>query len=165
MKITKLEINHFRALENFVLTIEEDLSVIIGKNNTGKTSLLSILDRFLGESKSSFEFHDFNKKYLASNFPFNKEGTIPAEEYDPFYISLTVHIEYNEEDYIGNLSKLFMTLDPNDRTAIIRFEYVMTYELYLNAAKDYAAYCSKAGKKKRTVREYIEKTTRSILNK
>ncbi len=157
MKITKFEINHFRALENFVLTIEEDLSVIIGKNNTGKTSLLSILDRFLGESKSSFEFHDFNKKYLASNFPFNKEGTIPAEEYDPFYISLTVHIEYNEEDYIGNLSKLFMTLDPNDRTAIIRFEYVMTYELYLNAAKDYAAYCSKAGKKKRTVREYIEK--------
>ena len=157
MKITKFEINHFRALENFVLTIEEDLSVIIGKNNTGKTSLLSILDRFLGESKSSFEFHDFNKKYLASNFPFNKEGTIPTEEYEPFYISLTVHVEYNEEDYIGNLSKLFMTLDPNDRTAIIRFEYVMTYELYLNAAKDYAAYCSKAGKKKRTVREYIEK--------
>lgn len=157
MKITKFEINHFRALENFVLTVEEDLSVIIGKNNTGKTSLLSILDRFLGESKFSFEFHDFNKKYLASNFPFNKEVAVSAEEYDPFYISLIVHIEYNEEDYIGNLSKLFMTLDPNDRTAIIRFEYVMTYELYLNAAKDYAAYCSKAGKKKRTIREYIEK--------
>ena len=55
MKITKVEINHFRALENFALSIEEDLSVIIGKNNTGKTSLLSILDRFLGESKSSFQ--------------------------------------------------------------------------------------------------------------
>lgn len=40
MKITKFEINHFRALENFVLTIEEDLSVIIGKNNTGKPRCL-----------------------------------------------------------------------------------------------------------------------------
>ena len=157
MKITKVEINHFRALENFVLAIEEDLSVIIGKNNTGKTSLLSILDRFLGESKSSFEFHDFNKKYLASKFPFNQEGVLSAEEYDPFYISLTMHIEYNETDYIGNLAKLFMSLDPKDKTAIIRFEYVMTYELYLSAVKDYATYCSKTGKKKRTIREYIEK--------
>lgn len=157
MKITKVEINNFRALENFVLAIEEDLSVIIGKNNTGKTSLLSILDRFLGESKSSFEFHDFNKKYLASKFPFNQEGVLSAEEYDPFYISLTMHIEYNETDYIGNLAKLFMSLDPKDKTAIIRFEYVMTYELYLSAVKDYATYCSKAGKKKRTIREYIEK--------
>ena len=157
MKITKIEINHFRALENFALSIEEDLSVIIGKNNTGKTSLLSILDRFLGESKSSFEFHDFNKKYLASKFPFNQEEVLSAEEYDPFYISLTMHIEYNETDYIGNLAKLFMSLDPKDKTAIIRFEYVMTYELYLSAVKDYATYCSKAGKKKRTIREYIEK--------
>lgn len=157
MKITKVEINNFRALENFVLAIEEDLSVIIGKNNTGKTSLLSILDRFLGESKSSFEFHDFNKKYLASKFPFNQEEVLSAEEYDPFYISLTMHIEYNETDYIGNLAKLFMSLDPKDKTAIIRFEYVMTYELYLSAVKDYATYCSKAGKKKRTIREYIEK--------
>lgn len=157
MKIIKVEINHFRALENFTLLIEEDLSVIIGKNNTGKTSLLSILDKFLGESKSSFEFHDFNKKYLASKFPFNQEEVLSAEEYDPFYISLTMHIEYNETDYIGNLAKLFMSLDPKDKTAIIRFEYVMTYELYLNAVKDYATYCSKTGKKKRTIREYIEK--------
>lgn len=157
MKITKVEINHFRALENFALSIEEDLSVIIGKNNTGKTSLLSILDRFLGESKSSFEFHDFNKKYLASKFPFNQKEVLSAEEYDPFYISLTMHIEYNETGYIGNLAKLFMSLDPKDKTAIIRFEYVMTYELYLSAVKDYATYCSKAGKKKRTIREYIEK--------
>ena len=55
------------------------------------------------------------------------------------------------------LAKLFMSLDPKDKTAIIRFEYVMTYELYLSAVKDYATYCSKAGKKKRTIREYIEK--------
>lgn len=157
MKITKIEISHFRALENFTLSIEEDLSVIIGKNNTGKTSLLSILDRFLGESKSSFEFHDFNKKYLASKFPFNQEKALSAEEYNPFYISLTLHIEYNETDYIGNLAKLFMSLDPKDKTVIIRFEYVMTYELYLSAAKDYTTYCSKAGKKKRTIREYVEK--------
>ena len=157
MKITKVDINHFRALENFILAIEEDLSVVIGKNNTGKTSLLSILDRFLGESKTSFEFHDFNKKYLAEKFPFNQGKTLSAEEYDPFFISLTVYIEYNETDYIGNLSNLFMSLDPQNKTAIIRFEYVMTYELYLSAVKDYATYCSKAGKKKRTIREYIEK--------
>ncbi len=157
MKITKVEINNFRALENFVLELEDDLSVIIGKNNTGKTSLLTILDRFIGDSKSSFEFHDFNKKYLAEEFPFTKKQPITAEDFSPFYIALTLHIQYDDTDYIGNLSKLFLTLDPADKTVIVRFEYVMTYELYLKAISDYTAYCSKAGQKKRTIREYVEK--------
>ncbi len=163
MRITKVEVKNFRALDKFVLELEDDLSVVIGKNNTGKTSLLTILDRFIGESKSKFEFHDFNKKYLTEKCPFNNEQTIAPEEYVPFYIALTIYIEYYDTDYIGNLSKLFMSLDPKDHTAIVQFEYVMTYELYLKALNDYEAYKSKAGQKKRTIREYFEKNHSSYF--
>jgi predicted ATP-dependent endonuclease of OLD family len=47
MKINKIEINNFRLLKNLKLDLEEDLSLVIGKNNTGKTSILSILDKIL----------------------------------------------------------------------------------------------------------------------
>jgi len=35
MKINKIEINNFRLLKNLKLDLEEDLSLVIGKNNTG----------------------------------------------------------------------------------------------------------------------------------
>ena len=59
MKITKLQIENFRLLKNFSMDLEEDLSLVIGKNNTGKTSILSVLDKFLNE-KSKFSYDDLN---------------------------------------------------------------------------------------------------------
>lgn len=46
MKISKLQIENFRLLKNFSMDLEEDLSLVIGKNNTGKTSILFVLDKF-----------------------------------------------------------------------------------------------------------------------
>ena len=43
------------------MNMENELSLVIGKNNTGKTSILSILDKFLGHSeRAKFTFDDFN---------------------------------------------------------------------------------------------------------
>jgi len=59
MRITKLNIQNFRLLKNFSIDLEEELSLVIGKNNTGKTSLLTVLDKFLNDTKS-FSYNDFN---------------------------------------------------------------------------------------------------------
>ena len=59
MEIIKIEVENFRLLKNFSIDIEKELSLIIGKNNVGKTSLLSVLDKFLNE-KSKFSYDDFN---------------------------------------------------------------------------------------------------------
>ena len=64
MKIEKIEISNFRLLHSFSIDVENELSLVIGKNNTGKTSLLAILDKFLtGKNK------DFGKllKYAGVN--------------------------------------------------------------------------------------------------
>ena len=50
MKINKLKIENFRLLKNFQLDLENELSLVIGKNNCGKTSLLAVLDKFLNQS-------------------------------------------------------------------------------------------------------------------
>lgn len=61
MKISRIEIDNFRLLKEFSVDLEENLSLIVGKNNTGKTSLLTILDKFLNPTeKNKFTYNDFN---------------------------------------------------------------------------------------------------------
>ena len=51
MNISKIDINNFRLLKQTSINCEKELSLIIGKNNCGKTSLLSALSKCIG-SKS-----------------------------------------------------------------------------------------------------------------
>ena len=57
MKIKKIEVENFRLLKTFSMDLENELSLVIGKNNTGKTSILSVLDKFINE-KSKFSYDD-----------------------------------------------------------------------------------------------------------
>lgn len=45
MKIKEIKVENFRLLKEFQLELEDDLSLLIGKNNVGKTSLLVVLDK------------------------------------------------------------------------------------------------------------------------
>ena len=53
MKIKEIIVENFRLLKEFQLELEDDLSLLIGKINVGKTSLLFVVDKFLnyGETK------------------------------------------------------------------------------------------------------------------
>ena len=58
---TCVYIKNYRILEDVTFDLEKDLSLIIGKNNTGKTSLLKVLSRFFDEGKTNrFRFDDFS---------------------------------------------------------------------------------------------------------
>jgi len=52
MKITKIKVDNFRLLKEFEIDIEDNLSLVIGKNNCAKTSLLTILERFLSSDQN-----------------------------------------------------------------------------------------------------------------
>ena len=162
MRIKSIKVNHFRALNDFSIDLEKDLSVIIGKNNTGKSSVLAVLDKFLGEGKTSFRYHDFNKDYLESQMPFpdNKQSPpIKIEEngYKDIIISMEIIIEYDDEDYIGNLSKFFMSLSPESKEVKLRFEYIMDYGRYNNVIQDYIKYRKQENKNPKTLKEYFIK--------
>jgi len=63
VKLIKLHIQNFRSLNNLEVDLEEYLSIIVGKNNSGKTSLLLALERFLGGAQARFELEDFNIEF------------------------------------------------------------------------------------------------------
>lgn len=120
MKIIKIEVENFRLLKNFSMDLEEDLSLVIGKNNTGKTSILSVLDKFLNE-KSKFSYDDLNIDFKNELEAFIKSNDVP-EEFQPKGIKLKIYIEYNEADDLSNVSRVLMDLDPDNNKIVLGFE-------------------------------------------
>lgn len=140
MKIIKLEIQNFRLLKNFKLDLEKDLSLVIGKNNTGKTSILSVLDKFLNE-KSKFSYDDLNIDFKNELEGHLKSADI-TDEFPPKGIRLKIHIEYNEADDLSNVSRVLMDLDPDNNIIVLGFDYTVTYSDFLKIRTDYAAFAA-----------------------
>ena len=54
MRIEKLKVEGFRLLENVEFGLEENSTVIVGRNNSGKTSFTSIFDCFVVNLEQDF---------------------------------------------------------------------------------------------------------------
>lgn len=50
MKIKKISIMNFRLLQNVTLSLENETTVIVGRNNSGKTSLTELFRRLLSDT-------------------------------------------------------------------------------------------------------------------
>ena len=60
MKLIKVKIHNFRAYSEEVVIDVQDLTVILGQNDAGKSSILDALDIFFNEPKGQPELDDFN---------------------------------------------------------------------------------------------------------
>ncbi|WP_282856208.1 ATP-dependent nuclease [Pseudoclavibacter helvolus] len=120
MKISKVSVDGYRLLNGFEMDLRDDLSLVIGKNNTGKTSLLNILSAYLSASQPRFAFEDFSvaKQRELLSILASDHLSIPASLPT---ISLTLTIRYDENDNLRNLSKLMVDLSPSARTVNLRF--------------------------------------------
>ena len=139
MKITKIDIQNFRLLKDFSIDLEKELSLVIGKNNTGKTSLLTVLDKFLNDTKS-FSYNDFNIDFNTKLKQIVVEETIDEENYTPKGIKLKIFIEYTETDNLANISRVLMDLDPDNNMVVLGFEYALSYENIKKLKSDYQKY-------------------------
>lgn len=138
MKIKKINVHNYRLLKNFSLDLEDNLSLVIGKNNSGKTSLLTILNKFLNSGK--FRSNDFNLNYkkILLNFMTND---FPSEnDYNIDGIRLRLFIEYAEGDDLSNISDLMMDLDEDNNKIILDFEYILTYSKLLQMQSDFNSF-------------------------
>ena len=144
MKIKKIKVRNYRLLKDFSIDLENDLSLVIGKNNTGKTSLLSILDKFLNQSeRNKFTYDDFNidfKEQLRSTL---KEKQIDKEKYQPLGINLKLYIEYSEDNNLVNVSKVMMDLDPDNNSVVLKFEYILSFENMVKLREEFGKYKDK----------------------
>lgn len=130
--MTKLEsvcVEGFRLLERVEIAIEKEATVIVGRNNSGKTSLAEVFDRFLGEQAGRFRLEDFaaavRPKFLAAkalrDAGESNSNVVLAEL--PV-IALTLAFSYDKDTGdLGPLSPFIIDLDPDCTSAIARIEY------------------------------------------
>lgn len=121
MILKKMEVNNFRLLKNFQLEFKEELSLVIGKNNSGKTSVLIILDKMLNSYRIMWE--DINlerqKELYQEIIKFNiieLKTDRPLEA-----ISLKLFIEYSDKDSYTNIQKFMMDLKPENNIIVLEF--------------------------------------------
>lgn len=133
MKIEKIKVENFRSLKNFEIELEETMSLIVGKNNTGKTSVIEILNKLINKS-GGIESDDFNIDYVKE-----LEKNIKDElyEFTTQGIKMKFFIAYNEKDNLSNISNLLTTLDPENNYIIIDIEYILNEENFIRLKTDF----------------------------
>lgn len=121
MILKKLKVKNFRLLKDFELELKDKESLIIGKNNTGKTSVLLILDKMLNSYKLCWE--DINLEWQKSLYSIVCDYDINIQNDSQLCeaINLQLYIEYTDNDSFANIQKFMMDLDPDNNTIVLEF--------------------------------------------
>jgi len=138
MKIGKIRIENFRRLKNEVTLDMAENVLIVGKNNTGKTSVFEAVEKFLVKGKN-FRFEDFNsasinkelinKIYdeyksavaILGNEKLDAIKITELEELCP-KISLELEIMVEEQDNLNDIKELLYEFD-NNENIIVKCKY------------------------------------------
>ncbi|GGF74653.1 ATP-dependent endonuclease [Wenyingzhuangia marina] len=145
MKINKIKIENFRLLKQFSIDLEDKLSLVIGKNNTGKTSLLSVIEKFLTE-KSKFSINDFNLDEQKRLKDLEQNNSIEIPEDFIFRIKLQFEILYDDLDSLKNLSALILNLE-SENVVVLGFEYILNPLQFKYLKADFEIYKKENSKK------------------
>lgn len=78
MRIRIIQVRNFRMLSDISIDLEDDITLIVGRNNTGKTSLLEII-QMLTSKDDSLTFEDFSQ----SSYSIFKELNAEFEKITP----------------------------------------------------------------------------------
>ena len=121
MILKKMKVKNFRLLKNFELNFKDELSLVIGKNNCGKTSSIIVLDKMLNSSKLFWEDinlecqKDLYKKIIG--FDITKLDEVQLLE----TINMQLFIEYNDNDSYEIIQKFMMDLNPDNNIIVLEF--------------------------------------------
>lgn len=153
MFLKRIEISNYRQLSHVVLDFQRDLTVLAGPNNSGKTTLISILKGIFNDSKLAFLYSDiptnlsvdwvdkimpiFKSIMLANTKETGISEIINALSTDDQFSSdyiidefrAQIEVDYTpESDDIQNFVDYLMDLDESKHS----FYFVYTYEPRLN---------------------------------
>jgi putative ATP-dependent endonuclease of the OLD family len=130
MYIHHVEIKNFRLLANVELDLEERTTVIVGRNNSGKTSLSEVIRRLLADGTATFQIEDFSSAcydgFCAALKASNEKAEDDAIRALIPSIELRLILQYDpSQPQLGPLGPFVIDLDAACTTALV----VVRYEL------------------------------------
>ena len=148
MHITKIHIENFRLLKNIEINIDKKTTLLVGRNNTAKTSILQLISNVLKNNPLSYNDYPLyeRNRALKALISFSK-GNISFDDLKNNVLnpSISFFIDYTEEgdaDNLGALSPFIIDVNYESTTTIIKAEYEFsadeeTVKKFLN---DYLVY-------------------------
>lgn len=129
MRIHRIAIKNFRLLADVELVLESDCTVIVGRNNSGKTSLAEVIRRFLKDANPTFQIEDFSSASYdrfcdALKAKADGKSEDEVRQLIPS-IELRLIVRYDKALPLGPLSEFVIDLDPESSEALV----VVRYEL------------------------------------
>lgn len=128
MKIKKIYVQNYRLLKDFSLELKNDLSLIVGKNNCGKTSVLSVLEKIFNKNSSNtLTWEDISLSHRKEIYEKVKLfSDISEKDWEPILgTSLQIWIQYSEIDSYQNIQTFMMDLNPDNNFIILEFTYII----------------------------------------
>ena len=129
MQLSKIRIKNYRLLIDAELEVEPKTTLIVGRNNTAKTSCFECIGKVLDGTQFSFNDYPLLKREnLYTDFAsfMAKEITFEdlCERLEPISIEFLVDYSLDApEDNLGALSPFIIDVDVDTTTALIRAEY------------------------------------------
>lgn len=124
MFINNIQIRNFRLLFDSKFNLNRDMCLMIGRNNTGKTSFMVLFEKFF--KKLSFDFNDFSVGLRESILAIDNNTDVSE-----LTIQLILNIKYENDDDLCNLSEFIVDLDPERLVVNILFECAIDKEKLL----------------------------------
>jgi predicted ATP-dependent endonuclease of OLD family len=129
MQLKNIAVKNFRLLHDAGLILEKQTTVIVGRNNSGKTSLTEVIRRILGDSNPSFRLEDFSFATHQSFWNAFMAAAQGADEHDvrkalPI-IEIQLTFSYEVGEAFGALNEIIIDLDPDCTEAVVVARYAL----------------------------------------
>lgn len=132
MYLKSIQIKNYRLLLDVNISLNHSTTLIVGRNNSGKTSLMDFILSVISGKKLSFadypiycrdKIYSLFKQYVNREIDFdNLLDNIPKP-------SITFHVDYSldtEDKILGNLSPFIIDTDIDTTEAIILATYIVS---------------------------------------
>jgi len=140
MRVAAIEVSNFRLLHDVEIRFDPNVTIVVGPNNSGKTSLIEVFYKFLGTERAALTVDDFSVECLlsirsagerwieaikaradgkdedAQRLQDEAVGLIPG-------IGLNIELSYEEADDLAPIAGLIMDLDPDRHDAVVSCRY------------------------------------------
>lgn len=132
MKLKAVQIQGYRAHEDTTVTLENGLTVVVGRNNTGKTSFVEIIDKFIGNNTNNrLHAADFSAKQtetLVGSLSSTEDKHLTPDTLPTIKLKLKIQYDLEEDkpEALAAITRYITTLDIRCKNMIIECTYKPT---------------------------------------
>lgn len=162
MHIERIKVQNFRLLHDFSVDLRQTLSLVVGKNNSGKTSLLKVLDKFINGGDDEFRFEDFSLLSHSELERLFAADDIKEADYKEPGIYMSMLIRYSDADDLEYISPL-VSLEVDNYYVCLQFSCSLSYTQYLSMRTAFKEFTRKEKSKETGNASYKPKQWQDFL--